>query len=173
MVIWITGMSGSGKTALATALHNVLKPQFQHTVMLDGDVIRAAFGAGLGYSEPERVMQITRIQNLAKVLADQELIVIVAALYAQKDLLEWNRKNLPGYYEVYLEASMQLLQKRDQKNLYSRAKSGETSNVVGIDIPWHTPKNSDVRFDADAEIPPEEMVRQLIAQIPTLSTLLA
>lgn len=166
-------MSGSGKTALATALHNVLKPLYRHTVMLDGDVIRAAFGVGLGYSEPERVTQIQRIQNLAKVLADQELIVIVAALYAQKDLLAWNRKNLPGYHEVYLEASMALLQRRDQKNLYSNAISGKTSDVVGIDIPWHAPEYPDVRFDADAETPPEEMVRQLIAQIPALSGLLA
>ena len=172
MVIWITGMSGSGKTTLATALHDLLKPTLPHTVLLDGDVIRAAFGVGLGYSEPERVVQIQRIQNLAKVLAGQELIVIVAALYANEDLLRWNRLNLPGYCEVYLEASIDLLEGRDKKNLYSMAKSGETRGVVGFDIPWNAPENPDVLFNADIEATPKEMVRQLIDQTPALSGVL-
>ena len=172
MVIWITGMSGSGKTTLAVALHDLLKPKRQHTVLLDGDVIRAAFGVGLGYSEPERVTQIQRIQNLAKVLADQELIVIVAALYAHKDLLNWNRQNLPGYYEVYLDASMDLLEGRDKKNLYSMAKSGETRDVVGMDIPWNAPASPDLLFNADSESSPDEMARQLIGKIPALSGVL-
>ncbi len=173
MVIWITGLSGSGKTTLAVALHDLLKPNCKHTVLLDGDVIRAAFGVGLGYSEPERVVQIQRIQNFAKVLADQELVVIVAALYAHKDLLSWNRMNLPGYFEVYLDASMTLLESRDQKNLYSKAKSGETSDVVGFDIPWHTPDNPDMLINADSEMDPVEMARRLIDRIPTLSGYLA
>jgi cytidine diphosphoramidate kinase len=173
MVIWITGLSGSGKTTLAVALHDLLKPNCKHAVLLDGDVIRAAFGAGLGYSEPERVIQIQRIQNFAKVLADQELIVIVAALYAHKDLLSWNRANLPGYFEVYLDASMALLEGRDQKNLYSKARSGETSDVVGFDIPWHTPDNPDMQINADAEADPIVVARQLIDIVPTLSGFLA
>ncbi len=173
MVIWITGMSGSGKTTLAEAVKALIKPTHPHTVLLDGDIIRAAFGIGLGYSEPERVTQIQRIQNLTKVLADQQLIVVVAALYAHKDLSHWNRQNLPGYYEVYIEASWNLLEDRDQKNLYSKAKAGETKNVVGFDIPWHAPENPDLLINADSQTNPDEMARQLIATIPSLSGLLA
>jgi len=173
MVIWITGLAGSGKTTLAIALHDLLKPNCPHTVLLDGDIIRAAFGVGLGYSEPERVTQIQRIQNLAKALADQELIVVVAALYANKDLLSWNREHLPEYREVYLDASMALLESRDKKNLYSKALSGETSDVVGLDIPWHAPKNPHILFNADAETDPVEMAWQLIDKVPALSGLLA
>jgi len=172
MVIWITGMSGSGKTTLAVALRNLVKPAHQHTVLLDGDAIRAAFGSGLGYSEPERVTQIQRIQNFAKVLADQELIVIVAALYAHKDLLTWNRHNFPGYFEVYLEASKALLKRRDQKNLYSKARFGEIKDVVGIDIPWHAPENPDCLFKADSETDPGEMARQVVQKIPALAEVL-
>jgi adenylylsulfate kinase-like enzyme len=169
MVVWITGMSGSGKSTLAEALHGLLKPDFPHTVLLDGDAIRAAFGPALGYSEAERGIQIQRVQRLAKVLADQKLIVVVAALYAHKDFLDWNRSNLPSYHEVYMNASMKLLEKRDQKNLYSMARAGETTNVVGIDIPWHAPENPDFVFDADQEPDPGEMAWELISNIPGLS----
>jgi len=173
MVIWITGLSGSGKTTLAVALHDLLKPKCPQTVLLDGDVIRAAFGVGLGYSEPERVIQIKRIQILAKVLADQDLIVVVAALYAQKDLLTWNRENLKGYREIYLQASMALLESRDQKSLYSQGRSGETQNVVGIDIPWHAPENPDMLIDADTETDPVMLAYQLINEVPELSEFFA
>jgi cytidine diphosphoramidate kinase len=173
MVIWITGMSGSGKSTLASALHDVLKPGNPQTVLLDGDAIRAAFGVGLGYSEPERVTQIKRIQNLAKMLADQGLIVIVAALYAHDDLLQWNRQNLQKYNEVYLIASMSLLIKRDQKSLYSMAQAGETEDVVGIDIPWHPPRSPDFSFNADEELDPAVMVEKLLSGIPFLSDLWA
>jgi cytidine diphosphoramidate kinase len=168
MVIWITGMSGSGKTTLAVALRDLVKPTRQHTVLIDGDTIREAFGAGLGYDEPNRVVQINRIQKLAKILNDQDLIVIVAALYSHPDLLKWNRENFSSYTEVYLEASMNLLHKRDQKNLYSMAKSGQTNNVVGIDIPWLAPSNPDFRFTADEEIDPRKMAEKLATELELL-----
>ena len=75
MVIWLTGLSGSGKTTLCNSLWDLLKPDLPQLVLLDGDAIRSALGERLGYKEPDRVVQITRIQNLAKMLSDQGLVV--------------------------------------------------------------------------------------------------
>jgi len=170
MVIWLTGLSGAGKTTLALALRDLLKPSLPQVVLVDGDVVREAFGATMGYTEPERVVQIQRIQRLAKILSDQDQIVLVAALYAHPDLLDWNRENLREYVEVYIEASMELLRKRDQKSLYSMAESGETRHVVGVDIPWHAPGTADLTLDADSQTSPVEMARLLLEKVPVLKT---
>ena len=87
MVIWVSGLSASGKTTLCNAMWRLLKSQAPELVLLDGDVIRAVFSNDLGYREEDRVVQITRIQNLAKLLSDQGLVVLVAALYANHSLL--------------------------------------------------------------------------------------
>jgi adenylyl-sulfate kinase len=173
MVIWTTGLSGAGKTTLAVALHDLLKPSLPQTVLIDGDTIREAFGKSLGFSEADRVTQITRVQRLAKILADQNLIVIVAALYSHSDLLNWNRKHLKGYFEVYLDASMELLHRRDQKGLYSMAASGKATEVVGIDIPWNAPAKPDLLLRADDEEPPHEMAVRVLAANPEMTGLMA
>ena len=172
MVIWSTGLSGAGKTTLAIALRDLLKPRFPQTVLIDGDIVREAFGVSLGYTEADRVTQISRVQRLAKILADQDLVVIVAALYCHPDLLNWNRENLKGYFEVYLDASEELLHRRDQKNLYSMAKDGRTKDVVGVDIPWHAPEHPDLLIRADEEEAPSQMALRVVAANPALSELL-
>src|SRR3990167_9076067 len=98
MVIWITGLSGSGKTTLSAALYSLLKPRLRGLVVLDGDMIRSAFGNDIGYRESDRVIQVKRLQNLAKLLSDQDLTVIVGVVYARPDLLEWNRRNIRDYF---------------------------------------------------------------------------
>lgn len=148
MVVWITGLSGAGKTTLSRALRDLVKPRLPALALVDGDTVRAMF-ADLGYTEPERVVQIQRLQQLAKFLSDQDVVAIVAALYASPELLGWNRQNLPGYFEVYIEAPMALLRERDSKGLYAGADGG-TENVVGVDIPWHAPTSPDMVIDATA-----------------------
>lgn len=172
MVIWITGLSGTGKTTLCAALRALIKPRLAETVVLDGDVIRKLFGAGLGYREQDRVVQIGRIQALAKMLSDQGLVVVVGALYARPDLLSWNRENFGDYFEVYLEASIEFLRGRDSKGLYARAAAGEV-NVVGMDIPWHPPLCPDMTIDASAGRPADELARELADTVPWLAAALA
>jgi adenylyl-sulfate kinase len=169
MVIWVTGLSGSGKTTLCDAIWESLKPGMPELVSLDGDAVRAAFGGGLGYKEEDRMVQIGRIQQLAKILSDQGLVVLVAALYSHPDLLAWNRENIKGYFEIYLETSLQTLQDRDGKGLYKGAQSGEIPNVVGVDIPWNSPESPDLVINNDNPRPAEELARQVVAAIPRLS----
>lgn len=168
MVIWITGLSGAGKTALSDALIAIVKPRLPTLVRLDGDVVRAIFGTGLGYSEPERVVQIKRIQALARELDHQGFVVLVAALYAHPELLAWNRANYSSYFEVYLDTPLAEVQRRDAKGIYTRAKRGEERYVVGIDIPWHPPDEADLVLDGASDTP-EGLAARVIAAVPVLA----
>lgn len=172
MVIWVSGVSGSGKTTLCNAIWRLLKERVPELVLLDGDAVRAAFGNDLGYREEDRIVQIKRLQNMAKMLSDQNLIVIVAAVYANPELLRWNRWNLSDYFELYLEASFKTVQRRDTKGLYAGAASGEITNVVGVDIPWHAPESPDLVINTDNGDGAEVLARRVIAAIPRLSRLL-
>jgi len=168
MVIWVTGLSGSGKTTLCNALWEQLKPALPELVILDGDAVRAVLGGGLGYREQDRVVQIKRIQNMAKMLSDQGLTVLVAALYASPELLCWNRENIDDYFEVYLEASLDTLKSRDRKGLYGDTGSGAVTNVVGVDIKWHIPEAPDIKFKTDGPEAPSVLAERVISTIPRL-----
>lgn len=169
MVIWLTGMSGSGKTTLCTAMHAVLKPRLPHLVKLDGDEIRDAFGNDLTHVEADRMRQITRIQRIAKMLADQGLVVLVAALYAHPGLLAWNRANLPNYFEVYLKADLDFLSTRDSKGLYQKAQRGELKDLVGVDIPWNEPQQPDLVIDASGAKAPNLLALDVLRAIPRIA----
>ena len=171
-VIWVTGLSGCGKTTLCDALYALLKPRMPHLIKLDGDEIRAAFGNDLGYAESERTKQIGRIQRMAKMLADQGLVVLVAALYSHPDLLAWNRANLPRYFEVYLRADLDFLTKRDLKDLYQKSRRGEITDVVGVDIPWHAPQGADLVVDAAAQTPADRLAFDVVRAIPDMTDVL-
>ena len=149
-----------------------LKPHVPQLVLIDGDVIRELFGASLGYEESARQEQIGRLQRLAGWLSRQGQTVVVAALYAHPDLLAWNRDNLPGYFEIYVDAPMALLRERDSKGLYAGADSGRTPNVVGVDIPWHAPQAPDMVIDASSVEPPSDLAIRIIRQIPDLARML-
>lgn len=169
MVIWITGLSGAGKTTLCEALRAALKPRLPELVVLDGDVVRQAFGGDLGYDEESRVRQFRRLQSIARVLAEQGLVVLVAAVYQRPDLMAWNREHLPGYFEVYLKASLETVAARDSKGLYRKARAGEARHVVGVDIPYHPPERPDLTIDADHPEPPARMAERVIAAAPKLA----
>ena len=168
MVIWITGLSGSGKSTLCNALYALMKPSGRPLVKLDGDEIRAVFGEDLGYREEDRMRQIGRIQRLAKLLADHGIDVLVAALYANPELLAWNRANLPGYFEIYIEAGIDFLTPRNPKDLYGRARRGEIADVVGHDIPWHAPAKPDLLIRADQAPAPEVLAADVLHKIAHL-----
>ena len=171
MVVWLTGLSGAGKTTIAEAIVSLVKPHLPALVFIDGDVIRDLFGSGLGYDEEARKLQISRIQRLALFLSRQNILVLVAALYSNPELMHWNRINLPGYFEIYVDTPLTIVQERDTKGLYSRARAGKVTNVVGMDVPWHAPQNPDMVVHPTNESP-ESIAVRIIRGLPQLSVAL-
>ena len=169
MVIWITGLSGAGKTTLCDILSDLVKPSHPQVIKIDGDVVRSLFGHDLGFDEDDRKVQIQRIQRLTKILADQDAVVLVAALYSHPELLSWIRKNFSEYFEVYINASLALVERRDSKGIYQAAAMGREKNVVGVDIAWHKPQSPDLVFEASDSLTPSEMATQIINKIPKFS----
>lgn len=164
MVIWLTGLSGSGKSTIADLLILELKRIIPNVFLIDGDVVRELFGASLGFDEDSRKLQIGRIQKLAQFIVRQDFFVIVSALYSHPELMKWNRDNLPGYFEVYIDTPLQSVIARDTKGLYAQALSGKLKNVVGIDIPWHEPSCPNMVVKTDG-VSPEEVSHNILDSI--------
>ncbi len=170
MVVWLTGISGAGKSTIADVIVRVAKPKLPNLVLIDGDVIRDLFGAGLGYHEDARKEQIGRIQRLALFLSRQKIPVIVAALYSNPELMQWNREHFPDYFEVYVDTPLDVVKTRDTKGLYAKSRESTAPNVVGIDIPWHAPSNPDMVVQT-VEVTPESIAEKIISAVPVLSSL--
>ena len=147
MVIWIIGMSGSGKTTVSNLLYERLKPRLPNLVRLDGDVIRDVFSNDVDYTIEGRQKNAGRLSHLTSMLASQEIHVIAAVLSIFPDWQRWNRTHIEGYNEIYLKASLPTLLRRDKKNLYAPAIRGDIKNVVGVDIPFPWPDSADLVLD--------------------------
>ena len=146
-VIWITGLSGAGKTTLAKAVSARLT---ESCILLDGDDMRQALVllAG-GYDYESRKKLALTYSRLCKLLAEQGAIVICATISMFKDVHDWNRANLPGYTEVYLQASEVLRKKRDKKNIYSCGNYLSSTPVAGSDFDVEFPESPDILIEQD------------------------
>ncbi|MCQ9206942.1 MAG: adenylyl-sulfate kinase [Omnitrophica bacterium] len=151
MVIWIIGLSGSGKTTLSKLVYERLKPMMPTLVRLDGDIIRELFGNDVDYSIEGRRKNAERLSRLSKFFADQNISIIAAVLSIFPEWQKWNRNNIAEYAQVYLKASVDTLARRDEKNLYIPAFQGRLKNVVGVDIAFPEPVNSDITIDNTGE----------------------
>ena len=149
MVIWITGISGAGKTTIANSLIDKYKKALPNLINIDGDVIRNLYGNDLGYEETQRIIQIERLQKLCLFLENQDQIVIASALYSSPFLMAWNRENFSEYYEIYLNVSLELVKIRDPKGIYKKYELGREKNIVGIDVPWHEPEKPNLIINID------------------------
>jgi cytidine diphosphoramidate kinase len=144
VVIWIIGLSGSGKTTIANMLYKRLKGSHPNLVLLDGDILRDVWQDSLGHTIEARSINAARISNLCKLLDDQGVHVIAAVLSIFPDWQEWNRRNLSDYREIFLDVPLTEVQRRDPKGIYQRYASGNEKNVVGLDIPFPSPTTPDV-----------------------------
>ena len=149
MVIWIIGLSGTGKTTLASQVVERIRQLNGKVVLLDGDLIRTLFGNDVDHTIEGRRRNAERLSVLSKFLADQGIHVVAAVLSIFPEWRRWNRENIQDYLEVYMQASMQTLLRRDIKNLYARALRGEIVNVVGVDIPFPEPENPELIINND------------------------
>ena len=151
MVIWIIGLSGTGKTTLASQVVERIRQLNGKVVLLDGDLIRTLFGNDVDHTIEGRRRNAERLSIFTKFLADQGIHVVAAVLSIFPEWRRWNRENIPEYSEVYMKASMQTLLRRDIKNLYAKAARGEIVNVVGVDIPFPEPENPNLVIENDLD----------------------
>ena len=159
MVIWITGLSGAGKTTLAKEIVSQLATENKEPILLDGDQLREIFvdSSNQAISAHDRSSRLTlalKYSGLARLLSEQGFWVIVATISLFKEVHNWNRKNLKNYYEVFLDTPIEELKKRDSKKIYSRFFGNEISNVAGLDIEVDQPKSPDllVPFDRNKSV---------------------
>ena len=152
MVIWIIGLSGTGKTTLATQVVERIRKMNHKVVLLDGDLIRNLFENDVDHTIEGRRRNANRLSVITKFLADQDIHVVAAVLSIFPEWRRWNRENITNYSEVYLKASMQTLLRRDIKDLYAKALRGEINDVVGVDIPFPEPENPDLVIENDVDL---------------------
>jgi adenylylsulfate kinase-like enzyme len=165
MIIWITGISGSGKSTISNAIIKKYKNSLPNLVNIDGDAVRSLYEDKLGYKVNDRIKQIKRIQNICMFLENQGLVVITSALYSNDKLLEWNRNNFKNYFEIFLDAGLDLVKIRDPKNIYKNFEAGTESNVVGLDIKYNIPKNPNLIIDFNKNKTINSVVNRIINSI--------
>jgi len=150
-VIWITGLSGAGKTTLANEVVRTLRTNGVSVVMLDGDELRDVFGAGAAnaqnHDRTSRIALAMQYAHLCRAIANQGLTVVIATISLFKEVHSWNRENLPGYFEVYLKVPLKELRLRDPKGIYKRFDAGELENVAGLDLHIDEPEVADLILD--------------------------
>ena len=150
-VIWITGLSGAGKTTLARHLVAQFRDRGQSSILLDGDELREVFGAtavnSINHGRQGRLALAFQYAHLCRVISEQGFTVIISTISLFREIHEWNRNNLPGYFEIYLKVPLQELRKRDPKGIYRKFDSGEISNVAGLDLSIDEPQSPDFLVD--------------------------
>lgn len=146
-LLWITGLSGAGKTTIATEVYTLLKNLHSNIVFIDGDVIREILGNDLGHDIEDRKKNAVRISKMCEFLTGQNIHVVCATMSLFKEIHNLNRENIEEYYEIFIDVPMEELIKRDSKGLYAKALKGENKNVMGIDLPYDEPKNPFMKID--------------------------
>lgn len=160
-VIWITGYPGAGKTTTAKLLKGELEKQHSSIVLLDGDEMRKVFGVTEGFTLDERKKLSYQYSRLAKMICEQGHTVIVSTVSLFHEIHQWNRSNIDNYTEVLLDVSMEVLQQRDQKNLYSNGKTGSDSNVLGINLTAEIPLQPDIKIVNPGTLDAEQVASKI------------
>jgi bifunctional enzyme CysN/CysC len=156
-VLWLTGLSGAGKSTIANLVEAELHRRGHHTYMLDGDNVRHGLNSDLGFTDADRVENIRRVGEVARLMVDAGLIVIVSFISPFRAERAMARSLLePGeFVEVHVDAPLEVAEARDPKGLYRKARSGRLSNFTGIDSPYEPPEDPEIRIDTVATEPAE------------------
>ncbi len=156
-VLWLTGLSGAGKSTIANLVEKKLARMNRHTFLLDGDNVRHGLNKDLGFTDADRVENIRRIGEVAKLMTDAGLIVITAFISPFRAERRMVRDMMaPGeFVEVFIDTPLAEAEARDVKGLYKKARSGQLKNFTGIDSPYEPPENAEIRIDTTAMTPEE------------------
>ena len=143
-ILWFTGLSGSGKSTLALYLTPILLERGIKVEVLDGDEVRTNLSKGLGFSKEDRDTNIRRIGYVANLLARNGVCAITAAISPYAHVRDEVRGSAENFVEVYVECPLEVLEERDTKGLYRKARAGEIKNFTGISDPYEAPENAEV-----------------------------
>jgi bifunctional enzyme CysN/CysC len=165
-VLWFTGLSGSGKSTIANEVEKALNLMNRHTFLLDGDNVRHGLNKDLGFTEADRIENIRRVGEVAKLMADAGLIVLTAFISpfrAERDMV---RSMLPDgeFIEIFVDTPLEVAEARDVKGLYKKARSGQLKNFTGIDSPYEPPEQPEIRVNT-VEMTPQEAAQHIIRQL--------
>jgi adenylylsulfate kinase len=162
-IVWLTGLSGAGKTTVSIALENALFEQKTLVTILDGDVVRSGLNQDLGFSAEDRKENIRRIGEVAKLLANQAFVVIVAFISPFRDDRDWVRHSMDDgrFIEVFVDCPLTVCEERDTKGLYKKARKGEINDFTGISSPYEPPLSPEIHIKT-SENSVEDCVGQII-----------
>lgn len=143
LVIWLTGLSGSGKSTVAVELERLLIAAGRAAYLLDGDNVRHGLNADLGFSEADRMENIRRVSEVSTLFADAGLVVVVPLISPYQSARDAARERVEGaglrFVEVFVDTPLELCEQRDPKGLYAKARAGEITSMTGIDDPYEAP----------------------------------
>ncbi|HUV32502.1 MAG TPA: adenylyl-sulfate kinase, partial [Devosiaceae bacterium] len=161
-VVWFTGLSGSGKSTVANLVEKRVTAEGRHTYVLDGDNVRHGLNKDLGFTDDDRVENVRRVAEVARLMADAGLIVLVSFISPFRNERRIARE-IAGdirFVEVFVDTPLEVCEARDPKGLYARARAGEIKNFTGIDSPFEPPERADVVLHG-AEESPEDLADEL------------
>ena len=163
-VLWLTGLSGSGKSTAANAIERRLAVLGRHSYLLDGDNVRHGINRDLGFTDADRVENIRRVAEIAKLFVDAGLMVLAAFISPFRDERRMARELVEEgeFVEIFVDAPLELCERRDPKGLYKKARAGEIRNFTGIDSAYEPPENPDIVLKT-ADHPAEELADQVVA----------
>lgn len=162
-VLWFTGLSGSGKSTIANALQQKLFAMGKHTFVLDGDNVRHGLNRDLGFTDVDRVENIRRVSNVAKLMSDAGLITLVSFISPFRSERQMARNMMAEgeFVEVFVDTPLEVAEERDVKGLYKRARAGEIKNFTGLDSPYEAPEKAEIRINT-VEMTADEAADQIL-----------
>jgi bifunctional enzyme CysN/CysC len=165
-ILWFTGLSGAGKSTIANLVEKQLHAEGRHTYLLDGDNVRHGLNKDLGFTDEDRVENIRRVAEVARLMVDAGLIVMVSFISPFRSERHMARALVqPGeFIEVFVDTPLMLAEARDAKGLYKKARRGELKNFTGIDSPYEAPENPEIRLDT-TQLTPELAASRVLAHL--------